>query len=162
MHHETLVTRSESLWIRSAQSQQPSGCIPHSGAPRPYLFSASTVAFAAKSRSRTSTGPCWAARWRGLWPRDLRGGGDRHLSSQKKVENCRVFVPSFVGESWVKIPVKTTVKTLCFGTNKNEQRASTANAVAPGPGARCRMSSELACGATFAFNTDRDTLHCFS
>ena len=29
-------------------------------------------------------------------------------------------------------------------------------------GARCRMSSELACGVTFAFNTDRDALHCFS
>ena len=56
------------------------------------------------------------------------------MSGQKEVENCRVFVPSFVGESWVKVPVKTTVKTLYFGTNKNEQRASTANAVAPGPG----------------------------
>ena len=74
----------------------------------------------------------------------------------KKVENCRVFVPSSLGESSVKIPVKTTVKTLYFGTNKNEQRASTANAVV------CWMSSELACGATFAFNTDRDALHCFS
>ena len=63
-----------------------------------------------------------------------RARGERHLSGQKEVENCRVFVPSFLGQSWVKIPVKTTVKTLYFGTNKNEQRASTANAVAPGPG----------------------------
>ena len=39
------------------------------------------------------------------------------MSSQKKVENCRVFVPSFVGESWVKISVKTTVKTI-VRTNK--------------------------------------------
>ena len=119
------MTRSESLWIRSTQSPQPSGHVPSSGAPRPLFCSASTVAFAAKSRSRTSTLPCWAAKWRGLRPRDPRG--ERHLSGQKEVENCRVFVPSFVGESWVKVQVKTTVKTLFFGTNKNEQRASTAN-----------------------------------
>ena len=120
------MTRSEFLWIRSAQSPQPSVRVPSSGAPRRFPSTASTVAFAAKSRSRTSTRPLPAARWRGLWPRDARG--ERHLSGQKEVGNCRVFVPSFVGESWVKVQVKTTVKTLYFGTNKHEQRASTADA----------------------------------
>ena len=53
-----------------------------------------------------------------------RARGEKHLSGQKEVENCRVFVPSSLGESLVKIPVKT----LYFGTNKNDQRAITANA----------------------------------
>ena len=55
----------------------------------------------------------------------------------------------------MKIPVKTTVKTLYFGTNKNEQRASTADA-------DFFLLSLRGSGVTLAFNTDRDALHCFS
>ena len=126
MFHSTLVTRVSSFGsgrrcLRSLRAASRAPGLPGRTQSLPPLWLSRPRA--ARGPPRGPHGP-HSGEVFGL--RDARG--ERHLSGQKEVENCRVFVPSFVGESWVKVQVKTTVKTLCFGTNKNDQRASTANA----------------------------------